>query len=57
MDELKEGLACIKHGSDMLTPVDDKDEGWDEWLREHGLWDETKCIDDLYLRYRCFKDI
>ena len=28
-----------------------KKEGWQQFLRAQGVWDETKMEDDLYIRY------
>ena len=50
--ELEAGLARVQQGSNMSDPVPDKEEGWEGWLREWGLWGEEKSEEANYLRYR-----
>ena len=39
----------------MLPPYNDKEEGWQEWLKEMDLWEDALSEDQLYLRYRRFR--
>jgi hypothetical protein len=35
----------------MLEKVENKDPGWEEWLKKYRIYDDTLDEDSLYLRY------
>jgi hypothetical protein len=55
--ELAAGLSRIKYSPQMLEEVRNKEEGWQGFLRQWGLWDERLTERDAYLRYLRFKDV
>lgn len=40
-----------------MTPVQQKDDDWREWLQKFGLWGDDRGEDANYLRYRQFKGL
>ena len=51
-EDLRRGLARIRHGEEMTAKVADKEAGWRDWLVKFGLWGADRDEDANYLRYR-----
>ena len=41
----------------MAIHQEPREDGWQEWLRQHCLYDEHKSEKDLYMRYKKFKGL
>ncbi len=53
-EDLHHKFSRIKYGSSMMQEEGEREEGWQEWLRDRGLYRGDEGDASNYLRYRKF---